>query len=102
MSQTIKKVALGLIELLRIVKAHGIECCTLVGFALPKLGTKGFVAKVEATYDPDSMAFIIRYQTLSKSGESFPALLVKATEHNCQQLLECQSSTISEMAKEFE
>lgn len=50
---------------------------------------------MKVIYDPGVMGFIIGCQALSKSGESFPDLLMKGLKHNCKLLLECKSSAMS-------
>ena len=48
---TVQKVTHGLVELLRMVKAHQITQCQMIGFVFPKLACKKSVVKVTIIYD---------------------------------------------------
>ena len=54
---TVKKLVLGLVELLHIAKAHGLIKCSMVGFALPKVGIKQSIVKMEVEYLPDLIVY---------------------------------------------
>ena len=47
---TIRKLVYGIIDLLRLVKAHKVDDCKLVGFTLPKIKCKRCIVKVTVTY----------------------------------------------------
>ena len=102
MSETVTKVIRGLVELLRIVKAHNIKDSIelkLIGFALPKLNTTGLAVKVEVSYKPIYMAFEALFIVLKVS--DFPDLLVNAIEHNSNILQACKESSIKKASKTY-
>ena len=102
MSQTVRKVIHGLVELLRIVKAHNIKEdieLKLIGFALPKLNTTGLTVKVEVSYKPIYMAFVALFIVLKVS--DFPKALVNAIEHNSNILQACKKSSIKKASKKY-
>ena len=47
----------ALVQLLRVVKAHGIGECSLIGFTFPKLTEKTMVTKVTVSYSTDEEKF---------------------------------------------
>ena len=103
MSQTVTKVIHGLVELLRIVKAHNINediKLKLIGFALPKLNTTGLAVKVEVSYKPIYMAFEALFIVL-KDLSDFPDLLFNAIEHNSNILQACKKSSIKKASKTY-
>ena len=103
MSQTVTKVIHGLVELLRIVKAHNIKEVTelkLIGFALPKLNTTGLAVKVEVSYTPKYMAFEALFIVL-KDLSGFPDVLVNAIKHNSKILQACKESSIKKDSETY-
>ena len=62
MIKTVRKVSYGLVELLRVVKAHNIKEPSLIRFALPKLDTKGFVGEVQLSYNSSYVHFHASYK----------------------------------------
>ena len=80
MDFTIIKTIRGLIQLGRLVKAHGIHDQDLVGFALPKLNAKGIAVKVNVKFDCVSMAFKVIVKPLKCS--DFFAQLQSAIRNN--------------------
>ena len=46
---TIRKAVYSIIDLIRVAKAHGINDCMLLGFALPKLMCKRCIVKVSVS-----------------------------------------------------
>ena len=103
MSETVTKVIHGLVELLRIVKAHNINEdieLKLIGFALPKLNTNGLAVKVEVSYKPIYMAFEALFIVL-KDLSDFPKQLVNAIEHNSDILQACKKSSIKKVSETY-
>ena len=103
MSETVRKVIHGLVELLRVVKAHNIKEdieLKLIGFALPKLNTAGLAVKVEVSYKPKYMAFEALFIVL-KDLSDFRNLLVNAIEHNSDILQACKKSSIKKVSKKY-
>ena len=90
MDFTIIKTIRGLIQLGRLVKAHGIHDQDLVGFALPKLNTKGIAVKVNVKFDCVLMAFKVIVKPLKCS--DFFAQLQSAIRNNLTVLTKCKRS----------
>jgi len=89
-SETVKKVTHGLIELLRVAKAHSIDQnLQLRGFALPKLEVKGLVVRVDVSYDKAKMLFISKFRPCEK--ELFKKELCEAVVYNLTLLKACQA-----------
>lgn len=63
---TIRKVAIGIIEILRVVKAHWICECKMIGFVLPKLDVNQCIIKVTVSYMPVKMVFIVKCTTVEQ------------------------------------
>lgn len=55
--ETIRKLVYALVPLLRVVKAHGIGECGLIGFTFPKLTEKTMVTRVTVSYCTDGEKF---------------------------------------------
>ena len=64
-SEAVSKVIHGLIEFLRVAKAHHIDK-ELQGFALLKLGEAGLIVKVTVYYDASCIAFRVKCEVLKK------------------------------------
>ena len=60
MRYTVSKAICGLIQLYRIVKAHGVCGGALIGFALPKLNDKAIGVKVEVKFHQSTLAFNVK------------------------------------------
>ena len=56
-ASTIKKCILGLVELLRLLKAHGCSAPKLTAFAFPRFGVKTCVVSVSMEYYPTEFSF---------------------------------------------
>ena len=102
MSETVRKVILGLVDLVRIIKAHKITeqiKLKLIGFALPKLSAKGSIVEVEVSYETQHMAFMARIHVIDPL--KFPGQLSKAIQNNVKILNICKKYCINEDAKNF-
>ena len=62
----IRKVAIGIIEILRVIKAHGIHECQMIGFAMPNLDVNQCVVKVTVSYIPVKIVFVARCTTVKQ------------------------------------
>ena len=96
---TIRKVAVGIIEILRVVKAHGITECTLTGFAFPKLDVNQCVVKVTVSYIPVNIQFNTKCITVAK--ENFQNELISAINNNFQLLSKCKEKKILDTAEKY-
>ena len=94
MKETVIKTMHGIIQIVRIVKAHDVpnKEASLVGFALPKLGVKGMAVKVKVQYDTKYMGFDVSSKPLTRV--EFCAELRKAITSNCEVLDKCKSSSL--------
>ena len=102
MSETVRKVILGLVDLVRIVKAHKITeqiKLKLIGFALPKLSAKGLIVEMEVSYETRYIAFMARIHVIDPL--KFPGQLSKAIQNNVKILNICKKYCINEDAQDF-
>lgn len=98
MDFTIIKTIHGLIQLLCVVKSHGVHDADLIGFAFPKLNARGIAIKVKVKFNGVSMAFEALVEPLQCS--EFPAELQSAIRKNQSVLTKCKWST-SEYCKRY-
>ena len=95
---TIRKVAYNMLQLLRVVKAHKINGCAMIGFAFPKLLTKRYMVKVQMTYNPETRSFAINYEQITEVSDIKNQIL-GAIEFNKRLLTKCQEGEFYEEAK---
>ena len=93
---TIRKLVYGIIDLLRLVKAHKINDCKLVGFALPKIKCKRYIVKVTVIYKCALQKFKCEYEKID-----FKKELIDAISHNMMVLKQCQKLKTDEYADKF-
>ena len=94
---TIRKVAIDLIEILRVVKAHGITECAMTGFAFPKLDIDQCIVKVTVLYIPDEIVFSTKCKEVAK--EDFQKELCSAIVNNNHLLSKCKGKEILDTAE---
>ena len=71
----------------------------MIGFALPKLSTKGSIVEVEVSYETQCMAFMADFHLIDPL--KFPEQLSKAIQNNLKMLNTCQKYRINEDAENF-
>jgi len=102
MSQTVCKVIHGLIQLLRVAKAHGVNVendqLKLQGFAVPKRHVQGMVVKVSVAYSEKWMLFEATFCSCEMT--SFRSELNSVIEFNLELYKACQSASFVESAKD--
>ncbi|XP_065886557.1 uncharacterized protein [Dysidea avara] len=86
---TVQKLVVGLVELLRVMKGHKISCCALIGFALPKLGVKRCIVKIEVSYYHELRKFFSSHLMI-KNVADFENELHSALDSNKMTLQKCQ------------
>ena len=94
---TIRKVTIDLIEILRIVKAHGITECTMTGFAFPKLDIDQCIVKVTVSYIPNRIQFSTDCVKVAK--EDLQKELCSAIVNNNHLLSKCNGKEILDTAE---
>lgn len=88
---TIRKLVYGIVQLLRIVKAHQINTCSMVGFCFPKLSCKRSVVKVEVMYDSILQCFESSYEFILDIAK-IKEKIISAVSFNKKLLERCTAS----------